>query len=228
MRTTPEPADPLRIGVGHRKGGTSKTTTAIYLAFAIALTFPHREVWLIDGDTTNDSASLWMRGAYDKWAARAEGAREFPANLHWVRWNPDDGRLREFIAATVPDDADMVMDTGPDNQGSLSDAMRRCDTFIVPMRPSPMEVASLAATFEIAAAVSKERPFSTVILLAQVIWNSLLLQNTKVGLKKLGIPVFSTEVRSGVHYVDSFAHVPEVLGSYYFLMQEIIAMGDTK
>jgi cellulose biosynthesis protein BcsQ len=228
MRTIPEPADPLRIGVGHRKGGTSKTTSAVYLAFAIALTFPHRQVWLIDGDTTNDSASLWLRGAHDKWVQRAEGAREFPPNLHWARWDPEGGRLREFIAATVPADADMVMDTGPDNQGSLSDAMRRCDTFIVPMRPSPMEVASLAATFEIANEVSKERPFNTLILLAQVIWNSLLLPSIRDGLTKSGIPVFSTEVRAGVHYVESFQHVPAVLGSYYFLMQEIIAMGDTK
>ena len=228
MRTTPEPVEPLCIGVGHRKGGTSKTTTAVYLAFALAATYPHRPVWLIDGDTTNDSTWLWLRRARDRWDRREEGAREFPANLHFIRWDPEQGRLGDFIDENVPPEADRVTDTGPDNQGGLADAMRRARTFIVPMRPSPMEVASLKPTLQIAQTVSGEHEFDMLILLTQVIWNSVLLKDTKDGLKALGLPMFETEVRSSVLYAESFGHVPETLGSYYFLLQEIVAMGETK
>lgn len=228
MRTTPEPVDPLRIGVGHRKGGTSKTTTAVFLSFAIAQTYPHREVWLIDGDTTNDSTWMWAHRARKRWADREDGAREFPENLHFARWDPAAGRLGAFIDETVPAGADRVTDTGPDNQGGLADAMRRADTFIVPMRPSPMEVASLRPTLEIGRAISEEHEFDMLVLLAQVVWNSVLLKDTRDGLSALGIPLFKTEVRSSVIYAESFEHVPETLGSYYFLLQEIVAMGETK
>lgn len=206
----------MRIGVGHRKGGTSKTTTAVYLAFCLAVQFPRDDVWLIDGDATNDTASMWHALTKGDW----------PANLHFVRWDPAKGeRLSTLVRREVPADAHLVIDTGPHEQGSLADSMRESEVYAVPLRPSRMEVASIRPTLKIGAAVYAEdpsRPFELRALLTQVQANTTVRTDAIDALDALGIPRWATEVHSWTQYNKAFGTVPPDLGEYPVLLNEMM------
>ncbi len=224
------PARPLRIGVGHRKGGTTKTTVATYLALSIARRFPHVMVHLIDADQTNDSASAWARVAGHMW----------PDNLivHRWEWEEHHERLADFAGRVVPDDAHMVVDTGPHAQNALADGMRLADIFLVPLRPSPMEVASLFPTLQLAAAVYDESPFELRALLSDAGERTRVFQEAEEALRS-GFPIgdegelvpvdrVETVVPHSVRYVEAFGMVPRNLGVFPDLLQELIEMGETK
>jgi cellulose biosynthesis protein BcsQ len=206
----------VRIGVGHRKGGTSKTTTAVHLGMCLAARFARDDVWLIDADATNDTASMWHALAKGVW----------PANLHFVRWDPAKGeRLGELVRRVVPADAHIVIDTGPHEQGPLADSMRECEVYAVPLRPSRMEVASIRPTLQIGAAVYAEdpsRPFELRALLTQVQANTTVRTEAIGALDALGIPRWETEVHAWVQYNQAFGKVPLDLGEYPVLLNEMM------
>lgn len=209
----------LRIGVGHRKGGTSKTTTAVLLALALARRFPFDQHVLVDADATNDSAIVWARLAGETW----------PANLTVLRWDPNgEERLVDYIARTVPPGHNLVVDTGPHAQDALADTMRSVDVFIVPLRPSRMEVVSIFPTLQIAATVYTERPFELTTLFAQVIANTNVRQQAIDYMTEQDIPRLTTEIPSSVQYNEAFGTVPRNLGRYPDLLQELIEMGETR
>lgn len=204
---------PARCGVGHRKGGTSKTTTAVFLALSIVQKFPDEPVWLIDADLTNDTASMWVSLAGDAW----------PANLHFGRWDPASGeRLAAYVRRTVPDDAHLVIDTGPHDQTALADSMRLTDMYVVPLRPSRMEVASLRPTLQIGLAVYEERPFELRALLTQVQANTAVRASAIGALAGLKVPRWETEIHMWVQYNEAFGTVPDDLGEYPALLTEMM------
>lgn len=213
------PAQPLRIGVGHRKGGTSKTTTAVLLALASARRFAYERTTLVDADATNDSASAWARLAEDAW----------PKNLTMLRWDPAGSqRLADFVAQNVDPASHLFIDTGPHAQNALADAMRSTNVFVVPLRPSRMEVVSLYPTLQIAATIYEEHPFTLTVLFAQTLGRTRVRREAIEYMTENNIPRLATEIPSAVAYNEAFGAVPRNLGAYPELLQELIEMGDTK
>ncbi|MBE7702175.1 ParA family protein [Oerskovia sp. Sa1BUA8] len=186
----------------------------------MARRFAYDTAYLIDADATNDSATVWAKLAADDW----------PQNLKVARWQHDSGeRLADFVKRTVPNDARLVIDTGPHAQDALADAMRSADRFIIPLRPSMMEVVSLYPTLQIAAAVHDERPFELSVLFTQVLGRTRIRREVRENIEEQGIPVLKTEVPSAIAYNESFGTVPRSLGVFPNLLQEIIdTEGDTK
>jgi cellulose biosynthesis protein BcsQ len=214
-----QPTRPLRVAFGHRKGGTSKTTCSVGLALSMSRRFAYDTVYLIDADATNDSVTAWAKLAQNDW----------PLNLKVERWAHDSGeRLVEFVKRVVPDDAHLVIDTGPHAQDALADAMRSADRFIIPLRPSMMEVVSLYPTLQIAATVHNERPFDLSVLFAQVLGRTRIRREVRENLEEQ-VPVLNTEVPSAISYNEAFGTVPRSLGVFPNLLQELIdTEGDAK
>lgn len=212
------PARPLRVGIGHRKGGTTKTTVAVYLALSLAKRYPKAPVVLIDADVTNDSTSTWARLAGDSW----------PANLDVHAWPNDGERLVDFATRVLPEGAHLIVDTGPHAQNALADAMRLADIFVVPLRPSKMEVTSLFPTLEIAAAIYDESPFELRVLFSDSHRRTIVHRQADEALREFDIPRLSTEIPHSVRYVEAFGAVPRNLGAFPDLLDEIIKMGEGK
>ena len=215
------PARPLRLGVGHRKGGTTKTTVAVYLSLALARRFTHDPVHLVDADVTNDSASTWARLAGSLW----------PSNLTLHTWEHDGEGLADFARRVVPADAHLVIDTGPHAQNALADAMRLADIFLVPLRPSKMEVASLFPTLQIAAAVYDESPFELRALFSDSHPRTIVHREADEALREAfdaPVPRMTTEIPHSVRYIEAFGVVPRNLGAFPDLLQELIEMGETR
>jgi cellulose biosynthesis protein BcsQ len=208
-----QPTRPVRVAFGHRKGGTSKTTNAVLLSFALARRFPFATVYIVDADVTNDSVTAWFRLAPEE---------DWPKNLKVVRWDHESGeRLATFVARVVPEDAHLVIDTGPHAQDALADGMRMVDRFIIPLRPSRMEVVSIYPTLQIAAAMHDESPFILHVLFSQVVARSRIRREIRASLAEQ-VPVLKTEVPTHLFYNEVFGTVPKKLHVFPDLLQELI------
>jgi cellulose biosynthesis protein BcsQ len=115
-----------------------------------------------------------------------------------------------------------VIDTGPHDQTALADSMRETDMYVVPLRPSRMEVASLRPTLKIGLAVFEERPFELRALLTQVQANTAVRASAIGALAGLKVPRWETEIHLWVQYNEAFGTVPDDLGEYPALLTEMM------
>lgn len=136
-----------RWTVGNLKGGVGKSTTAVSLALALAEATGDR-VWLVDADPAADTTSAWAELASEDWPAQIPVARW--TNVHVAR------RVRDALAAESGP-GHVVIDTGPTDAGILRAALAVTNRLIVPLSPSPIEVAQLDSTIEAAAEVGVTR-----------------------------------------------------------------------
>ena len=118
------------LTVGNTKGGVGKTTLAVQIAIARALT--GREVWLIDGDRQGTAASAV--------AARAEAGRS--PGIACARY--DDGpALRGQIQQQRDKWDDIIIDAGGRDSSALRAALILSDVLLVPFAPRSYDVWAL-------------------------------------------------------------------------------------
>jgi len=130
-----KPALRTVIAVANLKGGTGKTTTAIYLAHA--LHERGRRVLLVDADPQGSALS---------WNEDAETSFPFPVIGLATR------ELHRQLPDFVSNDIDtIIIDTPPVDQksGIVMSALRAATLVIVPVAPTPMEYKRLRQVNEI-------------------------------------------------------------------------------
>jgi chromosome partitioning protein len=109
------------VVVTNLKGGTSKTTSAAFLAHAFHE--KGRRVLLVDADPQG-SAMRWQEDA------------EWPIAV--IRM--DSRKLHQKLSGVVGDNYDViVIDTPPSDLGIVASAMRIATHIVVPMAPTPAE-----------------------------------------------------------------------------------------
>lgn len=133
----------LSLTVGLQKGGTAKSTTAVYLALKA-----HRAtglpVLLVDADPRSQSAYTWSKFAEDEW----------PVGVTVIPWPTTDLDKRvPAIAGNYP--GGVIVDTGGDNPEILESALKVTRELLMPLAPNAAEFTRAAATVSVARAVAR-------------------------------------------------------------------------
>lgn len=191
----------MRITIGNLKGGVGKTTTAMYLAAGL----PGRVV-VIDAAPAQESAYRWSQLAPD-----------FPAVV--IPWSTPD--LAKRVKAIADDYDHLVIDT----PGSRADLLRQAclvtDTLVVPLGPTPMELADLSATVDIAADVEALHQVEVRVMLTRARTGTIAARETLGWLDENELPRFHTVIHLRESYAQAFGTVPTDLGEYVEALVEL-------
>jgi chromosome partitioning protein len=196
----------MRVTVGNLKGGAAKTTTAVYLALGLA---GHGRTLLIDADPQQSSALRWSELAADDW----------PGNCVVIPWASRD--LARRVNEVADDYAHIVIDSGPKNPQLLRQALTVTDQLLIPTAPRPLELAELAATFDLAADVDAIHPLQAAVLLVQVRARTRSAADTRDLLTDMKLPVLDAEIRLRESYALAYGTVPTDSAEYGPVLDEL-------
>jgi chromosome partitioning protein len=192
----------MHLTVANLKGGTGKTTTAVHLALGLSRA---GRTLLVDADR-QASAFAW-----------SELAEDFPLTV--VPWASRD--LARRIEQVAGDYAHVVVDTPPQHEDLVRQALLGSDLLVVPLAPSAVEVARLGPTFALAAEVELERPLQTRVLLNRSRAGTRSRQEVRALLAERGVPAFASEVRLREAYAAVFGDVPRRLLDFQGVLCEL-------
>ncbi len=192
----------MKIAVTSRTGGVGKTTTAVYLAVALARS--GHEVVLADADPQGSSLR-WVDDAGGLGIASV-GASTTEA-------------LRGL--AKLARDADILIDTPPGDGRLVRAALGVADVALVPVRPSLLDLDRLEATM----ADVRDSGTPAAVLLTQARAGTRSLSAAREVLDGLGLPLLATVIPAREAVVASFGTGPDLrtLAFYQAALAELMA-----
>lgn len=196
----------MRVTVGNAKGGTAKTTTAVFLALGLGRT---GRTLLVDGDP-QQSALDWTTNAAD-----------WPAHVVVIPWATRD--LGRRVREVADDYRHVVIDTGPEQDAILRQALLATDRLIVPVAPSPIELRRLPATFDLAAEIDAIDPVFTSILLCKVRAGTRSADAARAWLDERDLPVMDAQTHLWEQYTLAWGSAPADLAEYDAILAELEA-----
>jgi len=204
--------EPVTITVGYLKGGTGKSTTATLLALALAR-YSDLPVMLVDADAVNGTSYEWSELAGEEW----------PSNVSVNYWPSMQlpKRIRDSGHT-----GHVVIDTGPSDAGVLRGALSVSDYLVTPIAASPSEAARLQPTLAAAAEIGVNRPIDLSILFTRTKPRTIALRESRAALSDLGLNVLDTDVPFVQLYSQAYGTVPEDLGVYPAVLEEILNGSD--
>ncbi|MEU8023711.1 AAA family ATPase [Micromonospora haikouensis] len=206
----PDPLPPLAITIGGLKGGIGKTTSAVFLAAALAA----------DGPTLAIDADPQSQSLYD-WTQVAIG-RGDPLPYDVIPWATND--LATKVRGLRDRYKHLIIDVGGETSAMFRQATCVAPELLIPCRPHPIELRRIPATL---ASAQEVQQLTGVEVYPRVL---LVAVNPTAGdeavarefLATEGIPTMDSRVRVGVGYVRAFGHHPgPALGDYTSVLEEL-------
>ncbi|GAA2842439.1 ParA family partition ATPase [Kribbella solani] len=198
----------MKITIGNLKGGTAKTTSAVYLATALGA---QGRTLLVDADPQG-SALDWSTNTAD-----------WPTSVTVIPWSTRD--LARRVKDVAADYAHIVIDTAPQHDVIMRQALLVTDHLIVPVTPSPMELRRLAATFDLAAEVDAISAVYARVLLCKVrSGTKTAVEAREMLVNDLDLPVFDAQTHLWESYLLSWGTVPDDALEYGKILKELQAV----
>jgi chromosome partitioning protein len=214
MSETPTPIEkPVRITVGNLKGGVGRSTTSMFLALALARRTGQR-VLVVDADGVNGTSFEWSEMAGEIW----------PSQINIAYWPS------LTLAKRVKEsghEGHVIIDTGPNDAAVLRQALMVSDYLVMPIAASPSEVARIQPTLAAASEVGINREIALSILFTRTKPNTISLREAREALRELDMPVLENHVPFKIMYSQAYGTVPEDLGVYPAVLDEILAGGES-
>jgi chromosome partitioning protein len=203
----------MRLVVGVLKGGTAKTTTAVYLAAGLA---DSGRTLLVDADPQAKTLMDWrgVAGA-DGWSERIT-----------VVSHVEPRSLARDIGGMARDYEHVVVDVGGESDLLLAAALVVADHLVCPVTASPPELRRLPATFDLAerAAIGAGREITARVLLVKVERRSIAVREARELLVAENMPAMTADVRYLPAAIpNSFGTLPVDLVDYGPVLAELTA-----
>lgn len=205
---------PSRVIVfGMLKGGTGKTTSAIFSALHYAQ--QGERVVVLDGDQTSQSAYDWWR------IARASG-EDLALPFEVVRF-PFVEDIAAEISRLRQEYDRVIVDAGGGNASYLEEACSAADVLLMPVAPTGPEVRRIPATITAAERAAARNPRGLVAFCCMVKGDNRTSQprRWRKQLVDDGHPLTDTAVSSLVLYSDAYGTRPEAVGEFAALLTEV-------
>lgn len=192
----------MKLAVINLKGGTGKTTSAVYLALGFAR---QGRTLLVDADPQG-SALSWSEAA---------GSFPVPVVALPVR---DLHRRLPLLAA---DYAHVIIDTPPGDTGIVRSALMAADHALLTLTPSLIDVDRLRPTLELIADVEPVHPIRLAALLTRVRPQTNTSRAARLVLSELSVPLLEPTITLRETYARAFGTVPDDLAEYTAVLEAL-------
>lgn len=201
--SNPLNAQPAVVSVINLKGGTGKTTSAIYMATALA--DKNCPVIIIDADSEQSALNWSLDSGFDFEVVPAEKDRL--------------GRQAKAYAA---EGKTVIIDCAPNNRDSLFSAALASDVIVVPVAPTGQDVNRLGPTLELLLQVEESRKADLVYILVTKWDRRRTLAKEFIEVFR-AYPLLNSKVSNRVIYQKEFGRVPNYLREYENVIEEVMS-----
>lgn len=198
----------MKVAVVNLKGGTTKTSTSMFLAAALSR---RGRTLLVDCDPQGSSLS-WSEGA------EANGG-SLPFSVMGLPTRDVHRKLKGFEG----DYLHTVLDTPPGDLGIVRSALLAADTALVAVQATAMDLDRVQPTIDLIAEIEPLNDLTFSILLARVRRISREGQDARAAMEGAGLPVMKAEVPQLGFYADAFGELfGDDLGEYERVAAELL------
>lgn len=199
----------MRVAVVNLKGGTAKTTSAMYLASALS---GRGRTLLVDADPQG-SALSWSE------AAEVDGY-QFPFALMGMPTQDVHKKLSRIAA----DYEHVVIDTPPGELGITRSALRAADVGLVVLSPSMMDVSRFSPTLDLLAdAEDLNEELGYYVLLTRSSRITREGRDAREAMADMGLPVLAAEIPQLAFYSRAFGAAIDELADYEAATDELLS-----
>ena len=197
------------MAVVNLKGGTAKSTSAMYLAAALSR---RGRTLLVDCDP---------QGSALTWAEDAEGGGgELGFNVVSIPTRD----VKKRVDRLAGDYEHVVLDTPPAELDIVRAALHAADVALVAISPSDMDINRFRPTLELVAEVEAVTDLDYRVLLTMVRRISREGRDARAAMEALELPVLTTEIPFLGVYRSAFAETIEDTGDYEAVAEELLGV----
>jgi chromosome partitioning protein len=197
----------VRIVVVNLKGGTAKTTSAVFLAAA----FAHKGRTLLVDCDPQGSALAWAEDAELNGAEMGFNVVSLPTR-----------DVHKRVSKLAVDYEHVILDTPPGELSITRAALLAADVAVVAMNPSIMDMNRFRPTLELIAEVEDLVDLEYRVLFTRVRRITREVRDARRVMADLDLPVMRSEVPLLSFYADAFGNVVDELGDYEIVADELL------
>jgi chromosome partitioning protein len=199
----------MRTAVVNLKGGTAKSTSAMFLATALA---KRGRTLVVDCDPQG-SALTW-----------AEDAESDGGELGFNVVSIPTRDVKKRVDRLAGDYEHLVLDTPPAELDIVRAALHAADVALVAISPSDMDINRFRPTLELVAEVEAVTDLDYRVLLTMVRRISREGKDARAAMEALELPVLATEIPFLSVYRSAFGEIVDDAGDYEVVAEELLGV----
>ncbi len=197
----------MRMAVVNLKGGTAKSTSAMFLAAALAR---RGRTLLVDTDPQG-SALTWAEDAETNGGELGFNVVSIPTR-----------DVKKRVDRLAGDYEHLVLDTPPAELDIVRAALHASEVAVVAISPSDMDINRFRPTLELVAEVEAVTDLDYRVLLTMVRRISREGRDARAAMESLELPVMRTEIPFLSFYRSAFGETIEDSSDYERVVEELL------